>query len=49
MKTSHAGLRISEPERDASVEYTRQAMKHHNVGAREADEVIAIVHNTKVT
>jgi hemoglobin len=43
MKTSHAGLRISEAEWDASMEHTRQAMKTHKVGAREADEVIAII------
>jgi hemoglobin len=43
MKTVHAGLRISEAEWDASIEHTRQAMKNHEVGGREADEVIAII------
>ena|ERR1043166_3393666 len=43
MKTSHAGLRISRAEWDASIEHTRQAMENHNVGVREADEVIAII------
>lgn len=42
MKSSHAGLRISETEWDASIEHTRQAMNDHGVGTREADEVIAI-------
>lgn len=49
MKTSHAhaGLRISEGEWDTSIEHTRQAMKKHKIGAREADEVIAIFQRYK--
>ena len=42
MKTSHAGLRITEDEWETSLEYTRQALRNHNVGQREADEVLAI-------
>jgi hemoglobin len=42
MKTSHAGLRITDAEWDASIDYTRQALKHHNIGECEANEVIAI-------
>jgi hemoglobin len=40
MKTSHAGLRISEAEWAASIAYTRQALRNHHVGDRESDEVI---------
>jgi hemoglobin len=42
MKTSHTGLRITEDEWEASIGYTRQALKNHNVRGRESDEVIAI-------
>jgi hemoglobin len=42
MKTAHTGLRITPAEWDASIEYTRQAMKNHNIGQPESDEVIAI-------
>ena len=42
MKTSHAGLHITETEWNISLEYTRQALKNHAVKEREAEEVIAI-------
>jgi len=42
MKTSHTGLHITETEWNISLEYTRQALKNHGVGQREAEEVIAI-------
>lgn len=47
MKTSHAGLRISETEWAASIDYTRQALRNHHVGDRESDEVIAIFQQYK--
>ena len=42
MKTSHAGLHITQMEWEISIEYTRQALKNHRVEHREADEVIAL-------
>jgi hemoglobin len=47
MKTSHAGLRITEDEWETSLEYTRQALKNHGVGNKESDEVIAIFQQYK--
>jgi hemoglobin len=42
MKTSHAGLRITEDEWETSLEYTRQALTNYSVGNKESEEVIAI-------
>jgi hemoglobin len=42
MKTSHAGLHISESEWEISLDYTRRALRKHRVGDAEADEVIAL-------
>jgi hemoglobin len=42
MKTSHAGLHITETEWEISLDYTRQALKNHGVEGREANEVIAL-------
>jgi hemoglobin len=42
MKTSHAGLHITETEWEISLDYTRQALRKHGVRDREADEVIAL-------
>jgi hemoglobin len=42
MKTSHAGLRITQVEWEISLEYTRQALKAHHVGEQEANEVVAL-------
>jgi len=47
MKTSHAGLGITETEWQISLEYTRQALKNQSVGERESDEVIAIFQGYK--
>jgi hemoglobin len=47
MKTSHAGLRITEAEWGASIDYTRQALRNHHVGDRESDEVVAIFQQYK--
>ena len=47
MKTSHAGLRITEDEWETSLEYTRQALKNYSVGNKESDEVIAIFQQYK--
>ncbi len=42
MKTSHAGLHITESEWEISLDYTRRALRNHGVGDGEADEVIAL-------
>jgi hemoglobin len=42
MKTSHAGLNITETEWEISLDYTRQALTNHGVEEREANEVIAL-------
>lgn len=42
MKTSHAGLAITEAEWHFNIEYTKQALRKLNVGEREIDEVVAI-------
>jgi hemoglobin len=42
MKTSHAGLHITETEWEISLKYTRQALAKHGAGEREAEEVIAL-------
>jgi hemoglobin len=42
MKTSHAGLHITETEWEISLDYTRQALRHHGVRDPEANEVIAL-------
>jgi hemoglobin len=47
MKTSHAGLRITEAEWEASIEYTRQALKNRGVGEPESGEVLAIFQRYK--
>ncbi|HEY6184304.1 MAG TPA: group 1 truncated hemoglobin [Terriglobales bacterium] len=47
MKTSHAGLHITETEWNISLDYTRQALKKHEVKEREAEEVIALFNQYK--
>jgi hemoglobin len=42
MKTSHAGLGITEEEWGANIEYARRALKKNGIGQRESDEVIAL-------
>lgn len=47
MKTSHMGLGISESEWEINLEYTRQALRKHNVGGREMDEFVALFQQYK--
>lgn len=42
MKTSHAGLEISKQEWEANLQYTRQALSKHSIGAREQAEFLAL-------
>lgn len=42
MKASHAGLGITRQEWDANMEYTRQALSKHGIGAREQAEFLAL-------
>lgn len=42
MKTSHAGLGITQEEWEINLDYTRQALKKNCVGQRESDEMIAL-------
>jgi hemoglobin len=42
MKTSHAGLGITQEEWEVNLDYTRQALRKHGIGQRESDEVIAV-------
>jgi len=47
MKTSHMGLGITEAEWETNLEYTRQALRNHNVGEREMNEVVALFQRYK--
>lgn len=47
MKTSHAGLGITQEEWDINLDYTRQALRKHGIGQRESDEVIALFEQYK--
>jgi hemoglobin len=42
MKTSHAGLHITEAEWEISLDYTRKALRNHGVRDTEVNEVIAL-------
>jgi hemoglobin len=42
MKTSHAGLGITEQEWDATMEFTRAALKRNNIPEREQQEFLDI-------
>ena len=42
MKTSHAGLGITEQEWDATMEFTKAALKRNNIPARELQEFLDI-------
>jgi hemoglobin len=42
MKTSHAGLGITEQEWEANMACTRQALNKHGIGAREQAEFLAL-------
>jgi hemoglobin len=42
MKTSHAGLRITESEWNANLELTRKALQNKHIGVREQAEFLAL-------
>ena len=42
MKTSHAGLHITEAEWEISLDYTRKTLRNHGVRDTEVNEVIAL-------
>lgn len=47
MRTSHAGLSITEEEWAVNIQYTREALRRNGVAAREADEVIELFQRYK--
>jgi hemoglobin len=47
MKTSHAGLGISEVEWQASIQYTTEALEKYGVGTREKQEFLGIFNKYK--
>jgi hemoglobin len=47
MKTSHAGLRITESEWQANLELTRSALKKNDVGDREQAEFLSLFERYK--
>ncbi len=47
MKTSHAGLGITEAEWQLNREYTREVMRKRGLGEREQEELIAIFERYK--
>ena len=47
MKTSHAGLGITETEWDVNLDYTRQALRKHSIGEREVTQVVDIFQRYK--
>ena len=47
MKTSHAGLGITEVEWQANIQYTTEALEKHGVGPREKEEFLAIFEKYK--
>jgi hemoglobin len=42
MRTSHAGLQITESEWEASLEMTRKALQNHSIGLRGQSEFLAL-------
>jgi hemoglobin len=42
MRTSHAGLQITESEWEASLEMTRKALQNHSLGLQEQSEFLAL-------
>jgi hemoglobin len=42
MRTSHAGLQITEAEWEASLKMTRKALQNHSVGLQEQSEFLAL-------
>ena len=47
MKTSHAGLGITESEWEANLQYARQALNKNGVGDREQTEVLSLFERYK--
>jgi hemoglobin len=47
MRTSHAGLQITESEWQAGLELTRRALLNHAVGLREQSEFLALFEQYK--
>ena len=47
MKTSHAGLAITEEEWQINLDYTRKALSNHHVGEREQAEFLALFERYK--
>lgn len=47
MKTSHAGLGITDAEWEINLEYTRQALRKHDVREREVNEIVALFQQYK--
>jgi hemoglobin len=47
MKTSHAGLRITQSEWDANLELTRQALQMNGIGSREQTEFLSLIERYK--
>jgi hemoglobin len=48
MKTSHAGLGITDHEWDVFMRHTRAMLEHMNVPARESQEVIGFLESLKL-
>jgi hemoglobin len=49
MRTSHAGLQITESEWELSLEMTRKALHNHSVGLREQSEFLALFEQYRMT
>jgi hemoglobin len=47
MKTSHAGLGITEAEWEATLELTRKALQNHGIGGREQAEFLSLFERYK--
>jgi hemoglobin len=47
MRTSHAGLQITDAEWQASIELTRRALLNHSVGLQEQSEFLALLEQYK--
>lgn len=47
MRTSHAGLQITQSEWQASIELTRKALSNHSVGLQEQSEFLDLFEQYK--
>ena len=47
MRTSHAGLQITQSEWQASIELTRKALLNHTVGLQEQSDFLALFEQYK--